>query len=193
MSIQRPSPTTVIVPYPSPHLARRAARRLRADLPGTARVVFDADPMTDLAEAAAHAAASRAAVRGAAIGIALSLTGTAAVAASPWMATSLVLALGAAVALTGGPFAGGLGGFTVGLHRWSSCETAVVPWKDEPLSRPAFLAVRTLRPQLAASLLLGPADPRSQLLPPEAPAQRSGPVGATDVPGAPEGRPRLPV
>jgi hypothetical protein len=162
---QAPPRTTVVVPYASPHLARRAARRLRGDLPGSARVVFDAEPTTDLADAAAHAGASQAAVRGAAIGIALSVIATAAVAVSPWMTTSLALALGAALALTGGPFAGGLAGFTIGLHRWTASEPTVVPWDGALLVRPAFLAVRTDRPDVAATLLLGPTDPRGRLVP----------------------------
>jgi hypothetical protein len=143
----------VIAPFASDVDARNAGRRLAGHLPRLPRITFQDAGRSDLGTAAAHAAASRTAVRGALAAIGIAAVAVALVLAAGRADASLVLALGAAVACTGAPFAGGLAGFTIGLHRWSSAEPVLLPWDPVAIPRPVFLAVRTLRPDSVASLL----------------------------------------
>ena len=152
-------PGIVIAPFVNDAAARRAGRSVAARLPGIQRITFEDAGQHDLGEAASHAAASRTAARGALVAIALSTLVILAFLAAGAGHSSWVLALGAAVACTGAPFAGGLAGFTIGLHRWSADDALVLPWDRAVVPRPVFLAVRTLRVDAVSSMLQSPSAP----------------------------------
>jgi hypothetical protein len=103
------TPVTVIVPFHNRSVAARAARRLAGALPGTRHVVFEGSTAHDPAEGAAHAAAARSAFHGGLIGClgAVILTAAVTLAVS---GSSTVVALGVAIAMSGGTFFGSLAG-----------------------------------------------------------------------------------
>jgi hypothetical protein len=143
----------VIAPFADDVEARKAGRRLAGHVPRLPRITFQDAGRCGLGPAAAHAAASRTAARGALAAIGIAAVAVALVLTAGLADASLVLALGAAVACTGAPFAGGLAGFTLGLHRWSAAEPVLLPWDPVAIPRPVFLAVRTLHPDSVASML----------------------------------------
>lgn len=146
---------TVVVTYPNANQAGDAARRLRARRSIVRSVIFEGGLGVDLPEAAGHAAATRLAALGMLAAMATSAVATAGLMVSGWMAPEQVLALGAAITLTGAPFAGGLAGFTLGMHRWAGGESHVVPWDPATVRQPTVLAVRTAVPELVFDVLFG--------------------------------------
>lgn len=144
------TPVTVIVPFHNRSVAARAARRLAGAVPGARHVVFEGSTAHDPAQGAAHAAAARSAFYGGLIGCVAAVVATVAVTVAV-SGSSTVVALGVAIAMSGGTFFGSLTGLTLGLHRWGPAP-AVLPDTASPTRR-VLLAVRTNQPDLVHAAL----------------------------------------
>lgn len=142
--------STVIVGYPAEWMARHGAGQFR----GRRSVSFDGRGCSDVTDAAAHAAATRSAAIGAAAAAVVAFLATIAAASFAGDDPSAVLAAGAAVALTGAPFGGGLAGFAFTMHRWLATPTTVVAWDPSRPAGPAYAAIRTTRPNRVRAQLL---------------------------------------
>lgn len=137
------SATIFVATYPTRSEAEQTARVAATAVPGTEHLIVDAGEASGALDRAIELRAARTAIRGAGVAMAITLATMVIMIILGTHETATLLAVGLAVTASAAPFAGGLTGFMLGLHRWTSPEVVSLHGQQEATEPMYLLAMLT--------------------------------------------------
>lgn len=151
------SATIFVATYPTRSEAEEAAQVAAEAVAGTEYLIVEADESGDALDKAIELRAARTALVGIVATMIFTLVVMTVMILLGTHETGTLLAIGLALTATAAPFAGGLGGFIVGLHRWTSAEVVKLNEPEEQSELSYLLAMRSTDTERLPEVLNVPA------------------------------------